>query len=101
MFGKWSTIYQFKQNQFLAMEDVTDRETAGVKKPGDDDQLIRIDQGKGEQNSRLNNNLEDLLELIMTADELQKPEEFPIGSSMQQFSTKQSQAATENHTTSN
>ena len=83
------------------MEDVTDRETAGVQKPGDDDQVIHIDQGEGEQNSWLNNNLEDLLELIMAADELQKPEEFPIGSSMQQFSTKQSQVATENHTTSN
>ena len=58
----------------IAAEDVADRET-GDQKPSDDDQLTMTDYARGEQDSRPNNKPEDLLELIMTADEFQKPEE--------------------------
>ena len=52
-------------------------ETAEFKEPGDDDddQLPMIDHGEGEQDSQPNNKPEDLLELTMTADELQNPED--------------------------
>ena len=58
----------------IAAEDVADGET-GDQKPSDDDQLTMIDHAEGEQDSRPNNKPEDLLELIMTADEFQKPDE--------------------------
>ena len=60
---------------------MADWETDGVQKPGDDGQLRMTDHGEEEQNARLINKPEDLLELIMTADELQL------------FHTKQSQVA--------
>ena len=64
----------------IATEDVADWDT-GDQKPSDDDLLTMIDHAEGEQDSRPNNKPEDLLELIMTADELQKPEESPKKSS--------------------
>ena len=65
---------------YIAAEDVADGET-GDQKPSDDDQLTMTDYAEGEQDSRPNNKPEDLLELIMTADEFQKPDESPKKSS--------------------
>ena len=59
---------------------MADGET-GDQKQSDDDQLTMTDYAEGEQDSRPNNKPEDLLELIMTADELQKPEKSPKKSS--------------------
>ena len=64
----------------IAPEDVADWDT-GDQKPSDDDQLTMTDHAEGEQDSRPNNKPEDLLELIMTADEFQKPEASPKKSS--------------------
>ena len=83
----------------IAAEDVADGET-GDQKPSDGDQLTMTDYARGEQDSRPNNKPEDLLELIMTADEFQKPEESSK-KKLQHFSTKRNQAVSANQPTSN
>ena len=74
----------------IAAEDVADGET-GDQKPSDDDQLTMTDYAEGKQDSRPNNKPEDLLELIMTADELQKPNPKKSSNISPQNETKLSQ----------